>query len=71
MCGLVNGFIGEGSRARDDPYTAAFVDETWHNANFTLPLEKISSALYMYERGCKRTGAIMPGQFGPTSLVFD
>ena len=34
--GLVNGFVGKGSGARDDANAAAFVDESWHDTDLAL-----------------------------------
>jgi hypothetical protein len=37
--GLVDGFVGEGSRAGDDTDAAALVDEAWHDSDFALALK--------------------------------
>lgn len=34
--GLVDGFVGQGAGAGDDPYAAALVDEAGHDADFAL-----------------------------------
>jgi hypothetical protein len=36
--GLVHGFVGEGSGARDDADAAALMDEARHDANLALAL---------------------------------
>jgi hypothetical protein len=38
--GLVDGFVGEGTRAGDDADAAALVDEAWHDADLALALRK-------------------------------
>ena len=69
LCGLIDSFVGKGARAGDYAYTAAFVDKTWHDPDFTLAL--VMSVQSPDEVViARRTGAIMPGQLGPTSRVL-
>ena len=71
--GLVHGFVCESSGAGDDTDAAALVDEAGHDSDFALALPVsvscgyIQSVLGIAER---LTGAMIPGQFGPTSLVL-
>ena len=43
LCGLVNGFVSEGSRARYDTNAAALVDEARHDSDFALTLGLVRS----------------------------
>lgn len=71
MCRLVNGLVGEGSRAGDDADAAALVDESGHDADFTLARRLAAGKLLVVRRASGErsmtyddSGAVRPDQSG-------
>lgn len=62
---LVDGLVGEGSGAGDDADATALVDEARHDADLALALGMVSAECILF-LWVMRTGAMMPGQLGPT-----
>ena len=69
---LVDGFVGKSSGARDNTNAAALVDESRHDTNLALALVK-SEGYPGTCMGREHTGAMIPGQLGPTirDLLWD
>jgi len=69
--GLVDGLVGESTRTGDDTDATALVDETWHDTDFALALEHNVRTIAQSIDHCQLlTGAMRPGQFGPTKRVL-